>query len=141
MDENQDSSASKPLREKIIDRCPSCGGQSLFVGGGGYLTCGNLSTCKEPGVGRAIELLQRNDRVAQVAIDGLKASLADTRERLREMGVRAKFERETAAGALAAARVLYVDLQRAWNRHEAGGAAVAQRPMTDGEKREQDRAG
>ena len=32
---------------RIRGRCPSCGGDSLFVGKGGYLTCARLD-CKEP---------------------------------------------------------------------------------------------
>jgi hypothetical protein len=44
------------IDERIIDPCPSCGMRSLFVGSGGYLTCGSLS-CKEPGVGRKIDAL------------------------------------------------------------------------------------
>jgi hypothetical protein len=39
---------------RIADRCPSCGGPHLFIGTGGWLTCGSLD-CKEPGLSRAIE--------------------------------------------------------------------------------------
>lgn len=31
----------------VQGRCPTCGSSSLFVGSGGYLTCGNLS-CSRP---------------------------------------------------------------------------------------------
>lgn len=43
--------------EPIVDRCPSCGAASLFIGKGGYLTC-SVIRCREPGVGRAIEELR-----------------------------------------------------------------------------------
>jgi hypothetical protein len=50
--------ADAPVAEiRIIDRCPSCGHQTLFIGTGGYLTCSWLP-CQEPGVGRAVEALK-----------------------------------------------------------------------------------
>lgn len=51
---------------KIIDPCPSCGAQSLFIGMGGYLTCSVIG-CKEPGVTAAIK-------------DALKAAAQTERE-------------------------------------------------------------
>lgn len=45
------------IAEQIADRCPSCGGKTLFIGSGGWLTCSYLR-CSEPGVGRAIEKLR-----------------------------------------------------------------------------------
>lgn len=44
---------------RIADRCPSCGKQTLFIGAGGWLTCSWLK-CKEPGVGRAIDVLKES---------------------------------------------------------------------------------
>lgn len=38
--------------EMIADRCPSCDMASMFIGAGGWLTCGNLD-CREPGITRA----------------------------------------------------------------------------------------
>lgn len=46
---------------KIADRCPSCGHQSLFIGEGGWITCGNLSTCKEPGLTHYLRALRERD--------------------------------------------------------------------------------
>ncbi len=43
--------------ELISTPCPACGMRSLFIGGGGHLTCGNLS-CKEPGVQSEINNLR-----------------------------------------------------------------------------------
>ena len=53
---------------KIFDRCPSCGQRSLFIGAGGFLTCGVI-LCKNPGVG---------DVVA-----GMKAEIATLRAEAR----------------------------------------------------------
>lgn len=33
---------------RIADRCPCCGGQTLFIGAGGWLTCSVIG-CKAPG--------------------------------------------------------------------------------------------
>lgn len=49
---------------KVADRCPACGHTSLFIGSGGWLTCGWLG-CREPGVGRAFE-----SRVEQARREG-----------------------------------------------------------------------
>lgn len=40
---------------RIVDRCPTCGAQSLFVGAGGYLTC-SVIDCKAPAVGEVMAL-------------------------------------------------------------------------------------
>lgn len=49
---------------RIVDRCPTCGSQSLFIGTGGYLTCSVIG-CKEPGVGVAITKMQ--SRLSEIA--------------------------------------------------------------------------
>lgn len=52
---------------KINDRCPSCGARSLFIGGGGWLTCSVIG-CKEPGVSKAIiDSREREARSAELA--------------------------------------------------------------------------
>lgn len=54
------------IAEQIADRCPSCGGKTLFIGSGGWLTCSYLR-CSEPGVGRAIEKLRaENDELRKL---------------------------------------------------------------------------
>lgn len=45
------------MTQTIADRCPSCGGQTLCVGAGGWLTCSRLG-CPEPGVTRAMHALR-----------------------------------------------------------------------------------
>ena len=44
------------MGERIVTKCPSCGGRSLFVGVGGHLTCSYLE-CPEPVVETAIASL------------------------------------------------------------------------------------
>jgi hypothetical protein len=43
----------------VQGRCPACGGSSLFVGSGGYITCSRIE-CPEPDA--ATTLLERNPR-------------------------------------------------------------------------------
>ena len=43
--------------KRINDRCPACGHDTLFVSDAGYLTCSFLG-CKEPGVMRAVKMIQ-----------------------------------------------------------------------------------
>jgi hypothetical protein len=42
-----------PQRPRISDRCPSCGGMTLFIGAGGWLTC-SLIGCKRPALSDSI---------------------------------------------------------------------------------------
>lgn len=42
-----------PPHPRITTPCPSCGSESLFIGGGGHLTCAVLR-CRQPGVASAI---------------------------------------------------------------------------------------
>ena len=58
-----------PQQPKIIDRCPTCGARSLFIGAGGFLTCGVIG-CDNPGVGDAIEQLQA--RARRLSFDGFQ---------------------------------------------------------------------
>jgi len=60
--------------EKIVDRCPSCGARSLFIGKGGYLTCGVIG-CREPAVGAAMESMK-------AALESERARSAMLREAL-----------------------------------------------------------
>lgn len=64
------SSAMRLAWPRIATRCPSCGGQTLFVGAGGHLTCSVLG-CKEPDVEAAIEALKEER-------DALRKALART---------------------------------------------------------------
>ncbi len=63
---------------RITTRCPSCGGQTLFVGKGGHLTC-SLIGCKSPGVGSAIEALQAALAAAQAERDAAWAEISQLR--------------------------------------------------------------
>lgn len=42
------------LGTRIVTPCPTCGGQTLFVGTGGHLTCSFIG-CREPVVARAVD--------------------------------------------------------------------------------------
>ena len=42
---------------RVRGRCPSCGAESLFLGSNGYVTCGVIEGCKDPGA--ATDLLQQ----------------------------------------------------------------------------------
>ena len=44
--------------QRIVTRCPSCGGQTLFIGKGGHLTC-SLLICKQPSVDAAVDSLKQ----------------------------------------------------------------------------------
>lgn len=59
---------------EIADRCPSCGGQSLFIGAGGWLTCSRIG-CKEPGVGVSIKALLDRAEQLEKERDQLRATL------------------------------------------------------------------
>lgn len=62
--------------EIVTPRCPSCGGQTLFIGKGGHLTCSVIG-CKEPGVERAINNLRSE-------VERLRAKLERAREALHK---------------------------------------------------------
>lgn len=65
---------------EIADRCPSCGGQSLFIGAGGWLTCSVIG-CKEPGAGAAIDRLRDRAERAEAKLDSQWE--CDRRDRLQ----------------------------------------------------------
>lgn len=54
--------------DRIVDRCPACGAQSLFIGKGGFLTCAVIG-CSQPGVGREIEKLLERARLVPAKRD------------------------------------------------------------------------
>jgi hypothetical protein len=60
--------------QPISDPCPNCGSKSLFIGSSGGLTCGNLSTCKNPCVTDFIEYVKRQLRTEQEALRSTMAS-------------------------------------------------------------------
>lgn len=45
----------------VAGYCPACGGESLFLGSGGFVTCSRLD-CADPGA--AADLLERGKRRA-----------------------------------------------------------------------------
>lgn len=81
---------------RIVDRCPSCGHQTLFIGSGGWLTCSWLS-CKAPGLSSAFA--QAHDAVLRAGqlqheLDEARAEAAAMRvERDREIAGRVAVER------------------------------------------------
>lgn len=38
------------MLERVQGYCPSCGGESLFLGKGGHVTCNRVGGCKDPTV-------------------------------------------------------------------------------------------
>ncbi len=60
----------------IADPCPSCGSRRLFIGSGGWLTCGNLG-CAKPSLEDAI--------AARVELMREVAALAERRRILEEL--------------------------------------------------------
>lgn len=60
--------------KRIMDRCPSCGSQSLFIGSDGYLTC-SVVGCKNPCVGNAVAKLIDADQTPRKQLADIKATL------------------------------------------------------------------
>ena len=56
-----------PNQPRIADRCPNCGAQSLFIGGGGWLSCSVIG-CSNPSVRDAIAALKAPVFVAATAM-------------------------------------------------------------------------
>lgn len=52
----------------ITTRCPTCGGQTLFVGSGGHLTCSWIE-CRNPSIGHAIERYKAIEAVLAQFVD------------------------------------------------------------------------
>jgi hypothetical protein len=52
-----------PNQPRIADPCPSCGGSTLFIGAGGWLTC-SLIGCRQPVMFDAIAVVRREEREA-----------------------------------------------------------------------------
>lgn len=71
--------------ERIANRCPACGNQTLFIGGGGWLTCSWLQ-CPNPCVSDYLDLaralLCRDLTVVEVAgfLHGFQQLMAGDRE-------------------------------------------------------------
>ena len=61
---------------RIATRCPSCGGETLFIGTGGHLTCSVIG-CRQPSVEHCVAELY-NER------SQLERELNQTREKLLE---------------------------------------------------------
>ena len=68
--------------ERIRDRCPACGMDTLFIGSGGWLTCGNLS-CKDPAVTDAykakVEQAQSDLAQARAELEAVRRERDDAR--------------------------------------------------------------
>lgn len=108
--------------ERIIDECPSCHSQTLFVGKGGYLTCGCIG-CSEPGIGRAmLELRSSIDAAlarATLAEQALEAK-HDAADNARWKALTLKRRSEAEIAALTA---LFLDEKR-WQREQAKKAGL-----------------
>jgi hypothetical protein len=61
---------------RLADRCPACGGTTLFVGSGGWITC-SLIGCPDPTMDHAatIEALRAERDVERARADQLQADL------------------------------------------------------------------
>ena len=101
MDEGRMRHRSGPYgsdpQPRIVDPCPSCGHKSLFIGSAGYLTCGNLTSCKEPCVSAAIEKVraaaqepQRLDAIHASAIRDAVAAYNDALNAACKAGLQVK---------------------------------------------------
>jgi hypothetical protein len=66
--------------ESITMKCPSCGWRTLFIGSGGYITCGNVVDCKEPDTEKAIENKLQKARW-QGAIEATEAYLDELKKK------------------------------------------------------------
>lgn len=94
--------------DRIANHCPSCGGKSLFIGTGGWLTCATLNgDCTEPGVEHAIDALKAER-------DALRAENELTRAMATTLVQRA--EASDAENATLRARV--AELEADWRRLE-----------------------
>lgn len=93
--------------ERIVNHCPSCGAQSLFVGSGGWLTCSVIG-CRNPSPEHAFQQAREDIiRASQLQheLDEARAeALAMRQERDREVAARVAVERGL---AVADARVLF----------------------------------
>lgn len=69
-----------PQQPKIANRCPECGARSLFIGAGGWLTCGVIG-CKRPAFDDALEASEARHRAVHAA---LLASLTKAEHALRD---------------------------------------------------------
>lgn len=87
----------------ILDRCPSCGGQGLFIGGDGYsdrsgwLTCSYLE-CKEPVYSRALSAATAKiqSEMRSEADARVRAAASDMRERAASVAESLFFAPKTA---------------------------------------------
>ena len=103
-----------PSESKITTRCPSCGGETLFIGSGGHLICSVIG-CREPSVERCV------------------AELYNERSRLEHELAQAKEQRDYFEGAWNRAidtgkdllACKDADLLLEWDRAEKAEAQVA----------------
>ena len=81
------------MAEAISDRCPTCGGQSIFVGKGGLLTCSYIE-CEVPGVSRGFarkahgEVMDEQERCIDIFATCLAMLHPDAREKVMRAAIR-----------------------------------------------------
>ncbi len=82
--------------ERIANRCPSCGHDSLFVANGGWLTCSWLP-CLNPGLDGALQQARldiiRTSQLEHELEEARREAAAMRDERDREIGARKAIER------------------------------------------------
>ena len=68
--------------ERIVTPCPACGGQSLFIGSGGHLTCASVPKdqfqgCPSPGVDETVKRIKAERDAAREALRVARKILAE----------------------------------------------------------------
>lgn len=56
------------MSEEITTRCPTCGGQTIFIGSGGHLTC-SMVTCRNPSVEDAMLRAKAIEQILSGLVD------------------------------------------------------------------------
>lgn len=63
---------------KIATLCPSCGGETLFIGTGGHLTCSVIG-CRQPSVERCVAELYNERSQLERELNQTRAKLLEAR--------------------------------------------------------------
>lgn len=118
---------------KIADRCPACGGQTLFIGAGGWLTCSVIG-CKEPGFSAKWNEVETCARKAEAEAAALREVLEQHSEILcpmmygnKDWGIARTKALDSAPLAAAVAKVVeaaerYTDARYAFTKMAAEAA-------------------
>jgi len=109
--------------ERIIDECPSFHSQTLFVGKGGYLTCGCIG-CSEPGIGRAMLQLRSSLDSAISRAYSAERDLAKAHEQIADLQDRAHFRDRTHRAELGTAWEMFLTISRVLREQRSSGAVA-----------------